>query len=236
MGRYPVKIQSVAADALKAFNRSMEQTGYENPCDYIGSYLNRTIGNKGKMWSTHSYGTAIDFDYGGDNPDSPDHALVDNNPHLHRRITDADYGVNFQLLKHQVDAIKNIRNTIGQPVFLWLGDGLGDTMHFQINVRPEHLEIDWTTVGGEGMCPWINRSDKDKEWWTSYPPCDNHYSDPAWPAIAWNSNTGVCNVPSWGEASISQAVEDGILKLADRHRDDYDAPMTYGTHIVLNYR
>ena len=86
------------------------------------------------------------------------------------------------------------------------------------------------------MCPWTNETDKNAEWYTTYAPCDNHYSDPAWPDVAWGSNTGVCNVPSWGEVSISQAVVDGILKLSDNHRDDYDAPMTYGTHIVLNYR
>ena len=64
LGRYPVKIQEVAEGALDAFEQALIATGYENPCDWTGSYMKRVIAGT-DMWSTHAYGTAIDLDYGG---------------------------------------------------------------------------------------------------------------------------------------------------------------------------
>ncbi|MFC1740181.1 hypothetical protein ACFL0N_01720 [Pseudomonadota bacterium] len=148
LGRRP-RIQSILVDAARALNDALVNTGYENPCDYIGSYLKRTIAGT-DIWSTHSYGIAFDIDYGGDNPDSPDHPGIDNNPHLHDPIERGDprFGVEFQLLEHQVNAVEAIKNLDGDQMWRWLGWPIGDTMHFQINIAPQFATVDWTTVAG----------------------------------------------------------------------------------------
>ena len=148
LGRYPVKVQDILRDATFAFEKALIATGYENPCDYIGSYLKRPIAGT-DIWSTHSYGVAIDLDYGGDNPESPDHPGVDYNPHLHRPIRDEDFGLLIQLEKHQVEAVEAIRNLDGHQMWRWLGWSIGDSMHFQINVPPRFTQVDWATVAGE---------------------------------------------------------------------------------------
>lgn len=169
LGRYPVKVQEILSDALRAMETVLVASGYENPCDYIGSYLKRIIrGYVPETWSTHSYGIAVDLDYGGDNPDSPDHELVDNNPHLHDPIERGDprFGVEFQLLEHQVDKIEAIKNLDGEQIWRWLGWPIGDTMHFQANVAPRATTVDWSTVytGEQGEDEvWI-RDITDETW------------------------------------------------------------------------
>lgn len=137
LGRYPVKVQPFWVPAVRAMEAALIDTEYENPCDWIGSYKKRAIAGT-DYWSWHSYGGAIDLDYGGDNPDSPDHPLIDKNPHLHRRIYPGDpgFGVEFQLLEHQVRAIESIRTGNGKRVWRWLGWSIGDTMHFEPNCTP----------------------------------------------------------------------------------------------------
>jgi hypothetical protein len=150
LGRSPVKVQAQLSDAVDAFNKALVDSGYENPCDYIGSYLCRTVAGSTKA-SNHAYGIAIDLDYGGDPESSANHTGIDRNPHLHRKIVpgDAAFGTEIQLLEHQVRAIESIRNTEGTQLWEWLGWRNGDSMHFDINVSPDKCEVDWSTVGNE---------------------------------------------------------------------------------------
>ena len=143
LGRYPVKIQEVAEDALDAFEQALIATGYENPCDWTGSYMKRLIAGT-DMWSTHAYGTAIDLDYGG----GVDEPFIDRNPHIHRPIQPSDFGVECQLLEHQVRAVEAIKNLDGRSMWRWLGWSIGDTMHFQLDVSPNMCQVDWSTVAG----------------------------------------------------------------------------------------
>ena len=68
------------------------------------------------------------------------------------------------------------------------------------------------------MCPWINQTDKNAEWWTDYPPCDNHYE--ANLPIAWGVNTGICNINSWAETEVQKMVDANRIIIGDNHRDD----------------
>jgi len=149
-----VRCQDFWAPAVEAMNDVLVATGYEHPCDWTGSYMKRRIAGT-SLWSWHSYGGAIDLDYGGQNPDSPDHPLIDKNPHLHRRVPwgDPGFGTEFQLLEHQVKAVLAIRTMNGKPVWRWLGTSIGDTMHFEPNCSPADIAtgIDTTTVADVGQ-------------------------------------------------------------------------------------
>lgn len=227
LGRYPVKVQNVLNDAIEAMEQVLIATGYENPCDYIGSYYDRNISGT-NICSRHADGSAIDLDYGGDNPDSPDHPLVDNNPHIHRRIVPGDpgFGTEWQILEHQVRAIEAIKNVHGEQVWLWLGWSIGDTMHWQANVRPERCQVDWrTVVGAEEVCPWTNTTDKNAPYYTKYAPCEQHYNKPEWGP----NSTGICAVPEGQYSNIDRMVSTGVIIPTDNHRDDYRANATYGT-------
>lgn len=145
LGRKYVRVQELILPAVEAMEMALRANGYEDPCDFTGSYLYRTIGNKGEMWSSHAYGLALDVDYGYIEADR----LVDKNPYLGFRPTREQYGVLFQFTWEDVQAVKAIKNIYGEPMWLWLGDtSLGDTMHWQINVAPDRCEVDWTTVLG----------------------------------------------------------------------------------------
>jgi hypothetical protein len=146
LGRRWVKVQDILEDATVAMEQALINTGYENPCDYIGSYMQRPIAGTG-YWSTHSYGIAIDLDYGGDTDGDGD-PTIDSNPHVHRKIEQGDpgFGVEWQILEHQVRAIEAIKNHDGDRLWRWLGWSIGDTMHFQIDVAPQFVQVDWSTV------------------------------------------------------------------------------------------
>lgn len=139
LGRYPVRIQDFWVPAVEAMEQALIEAGYENPCDYIGSYRKRYIAGT-TIWSWHSYGGAIDLDYGGDNPDSPDHPGIDKNPHLHQRIYPG-FGTDprFQITEAQVNAVEAIRTVNGKRVWRWLGWSIGDTMHFEPNCSPDDI-------------------------------------------------------------------------------------------------
>ena len=150
LGRSYVVVAEPLKEGAEAMNTVLIATGYENPCDWIGSYNKRPI--KGTdIWSTHSYGIAIDLDYGGDNEDSPDHPGIDKNPHTYRAVTmnDRRWDQNvWQITKEQVLAVEAIRTMNGKTVWRWLGWSIGDTMHFQVNCTQADLAtgIDPATV------------------------------------------------------------------------------------------
>lgn len=137
LGRYPVKAQDFWVPAVAAMERVLIAGGYENPCDWIGSYKKRVIAGT-DIWSFHSYGGAVDLDYGGD-VDGDGDPTIDRNPHVHRRITRGDPGfsVEWQLTEAQVDAVEKIKTVNGKTVWRWLGWSIGDTMHFEPACTPD---------------------------------------------------------------------------------------------------
>lgn len=157
LGRFPVRLQAPLEEAGTAADAALVATGYENPCDFIGSFNVRPIAEH-DVWSEHAYGTAFDLDFAGDNPLSPRHGLsVDRNPDLGNGNGllpgDPRFGVACQITETQVRALEAIRTKNGMRVWGWLGwFPRGDTMHFGPRCRPEDLEtgIDWTTVAGQG--------------------------------------------------------------------------------------
>ena len=158
LGRYPVRVQDFWAPAVEAMQQALRATGYEDPCDYIGSYNKRYIAGT-NIWSWHSYGGAIDLDYGGDNPDSPDHPGVDRNPHIHEPIP-RGFGTDprFQITETQVEAVESIRTGNGRPVWRWLGWAIGDTMHFEPACTPGDARTGITYQGDNemGFKDWAN--------------------------------------------------------------------------------
>jgi hypothetical protein len=159
LGRPGVELQAVLEEAARAADSALKSTGYEDPCDFIGSFNVRAVSGR-DLWSEHAYGTAFDLDFGGHNPASPDHPLIDRNPDLGEGNGldpgDARFGVVCQLLEHQVVAVEGIRTNNGRRVWGWLGwRKRGDTMHFRAVCSPDDLDtgIDWTTVtqGGSFM-------------------------------------------------------------------------------------
>lgn len=143
LGRKYIRVQRLIKDAVLAMEQVLRNTGYEDPTDFVGSYFYRTIGGL-NVWSTHAYGVALDVDYGYIEPDR----LVDKNPHLHRHIYPGDeaFGNECQITEEQVLAIEAIKNTHGEQMWAWKGWSIGDTMHWQINVRPDRTTVDWDTV------------------------------------------------------------------------------------------
>jgi len=216
LGRSPVKVQSIAHDAVVAFEQALIETDYENPCDWIGSYNNRKIAGR-DMWSTHSYGTAIDHDYGGG--DSGPH--IDNNPHLHRPIVLSDYGNTIQLMPENIAAIEAIKNVEGKPIWLWLGHNLGDSMHFQINVAPDKLKL----AAGDPTCPW--------GFW-----CERHYT-PDTDKVLGNGDgehQGQCNVPPGHEPEVDWAFDIRRFRAGNKYRYDYETLLTEGRENAFEYR
>lgn len=246
LGRYPVKVQDFWVPAVEAMEHQLIATGYENPCDWIGSYKVRNI--FGSIYiSWHSYGGAIDLDYGGD-VDGDGDPTIDKNPHLHRRLYPGDpaFGVEFQLLEHQVHAIEAIRTVNGKRVWRWLGWSIGDTMHFEPNCSPDDIAtgIDpKSLIGAEMTCPWTVMAVDTTEtvdgnegvpWRTRYAPCDDHWDNGN--DIEWGVNTGACSVPSWGENGMLYGIDTNRINLADNNRDDFTTVLTYGRWLTMEDR
>ena len=147
LGRYPIKVQDFWVPAVEAMEKTLIAMGYENPCDYTGSYMKRPIAGT-DIWSWHSYGGAIDLDYGGDTDGDGD-PTIDKNPHIHRRIHPGDpgFGVEWQILEPQVNAIEAIRTNSGGQVWHWLGWNIGDTMHFEPRCTPDDAKTGERQLG-----------------------------------------------------------------------------------------
>lgn len=130
---------------------ALEDTGYENPTDWIGIHKYRVVAGTNQL-SRHSYtpGIAFDLDYGGDTDGDGD-PTIDKNPHLHRPVVESDYGNTIQLLRHQVDAVLSIKTVDGYTVLRWLGDRNGDSMHFDTIVGPDALRAGILPYQGADM-------------------------------------------------------------------------------------
>lgn len=147
LNREPVRIQPEALPALKAMESVLYATGYGH-AEYVSSYYPRAIGgytcdmqNGGRGCSIHGYGLAVDID-------------APKNPYYRRPIDDAIWA-RIKFTKLQVAAVKAIRTNNGKQAWKWLGDSIGDTMHWQINCTRADLEtgIDSDTVLDGGYIP-----------------------------------------------------------------------------------
>lgn len=137
-----VYLQQEAHDAGRALEASLYD--YEG-LEVLGSHRwcptgisGRTCQQDGTNCSLHNYSIAFDFDpfkYG--------------NPHLYRRMTEADWS-KTKFTKAQVRRIEAIRTNNGKQVWRWLGELIGDTMHWEITCSPADLAtgINWDTVPG----------------------------------------------------------------------------------------
>jgi len=134
---------------------ALDFTGYENPCDWIGTHKYRVVAGTSQL-SRHSYtpGIAFDLDYGGDTDGDGD-PTIDKNPHLHRKIVESDYGNTIQLLRKDVDAILSIKTVSGKQALRWLGDINGDSMHFDCVVSPEDIM--------SGIVPFVGDGNEEEE-------------------------------------------------------------------------
>ncbi len=83
-------------------------------------------------------------------------------------------------------------------------------------------------------CPWKPDVAKGEPWYTTYPPCSNHYEGEL--PLEWKVNTGVCSVPSWGNEPIAWAIGSGRLNIRDTSRDDFTANLTDGRYWSFEHR
>ena len=129
LGRYPVRIQRPAVNALYALDAVLRATGYPMPTGPTGSYNCRKIGGS-DLWSLHAYGIAVDIDYA-------------NNPYIRGDTLEPGWGTDprWRITEAQVDAVLSITNSEGGRLWKWLGYGMRnaiDPMHFEID-QPPHL-------------------------------------------------------------------------------------------------
>jgi len=144
-GRSPVYAQNTSW--IRALEQALINAGHEYPADgYLGSRRQcpagiggRTCQENGDDCSLHNYGLAWDLAY-------------QYNPHLKRPLSPAEVDQLFAEGKttfnmYQVNEVYKVRTMGGAQAFTWLGNSIGDLMHWQFNAPPEDQEIDWSTVG-----------------------------------------------------------------------------------------
>ena len=149
-GRSPVYQQSHTRDAMTALEMTHLNTGYVPHNDgWIGSRRSCPAGIGGKVCqpdgtncSLHNYCLAIDVEYNYNKL----------SPRYPRRVnpwSDLERPLH-KYSRATVIAINGIKDVHGRQVWKWLGY-IGDFMHWQINIPvAAHIEIDWSTVPGEG--------------------------------------------------------------------------------------
>jgi peptidoglycan hydrolase-like protein with peptidoglycan-binding domain len=120
-------VPSPAVDAYYALEAALRSAGYAPRS--VWAYNCRSIASSGKP-SLHSAGIAVDIDP-KENPFTPG---------------DKHGG---KLKPNHVAAVLAIKNTKGTRVWAWGGDwSKPDRMHFQLDVGPTELDINWSTVPG----------------------------------------------------------------------------------------
>jgi hypothetical protein len=129
MGRAPVRIQPEMQAAVEALEKALVDNGYELPIDATGSYSCRKISGT-NTWSLHAVPIAIDVDY-------------PNNPVLSYAL-EPGWGTDprITMTEAQVDAVAEIVNDDGTPIWKWLGwrTPKADPMHFEIDVPPDRCQ------------------------------------------------------------------------------------------------
>lgn len=144
-GRAPVYAQNTSW--VRALEQAHYNAGFVYPeGGYLGSRRSCPAGIAGRKCkedgtdcSLHNYGLAWDIAY-------------QFNPHLKRPLTREQVDALFAAGKtsynmYIVDEIYKVRTKGGKQAFHWLGQSIGDLMHWQFNAPPEDQEIDWSTVG-----------------------------------------------------------------------------------------
>lgn len=134
LGRGPVRVHRLAAEAFRRLSRALEESGYESPLGddrYIGSYWCRNIAGKNTP-SLHAFGIAVDVDYGR-NPVLAEELEPGWGTHPALTITEAN-----------IDAVLEIRVADGRRAFKSLAyrPNRADPMHFEVDVPPEALIFD----------------------------------------------------------------------------------------------
>lgn len=129
-------------EAFRAFEMALRSEGYGDvksvwiPRSCPGGIAGRVCQADGTSCSIHNYGVAVDIDPFGHG-----------NPHFERPYGNGWNFQNCKLTALQVGAVEAIKNTFGEPMFRWLGWPIGDTMHFEGQVSPDRVRVDWSTVG-----------------------------------------------------------------------------------------
>ncbi|HHH27362.1 MAG TPA: peptidoglycan-binding protein [Polyangiaceae bacterium] len=141
LGRHGVLVAPGTEQLWRAFEQTLLATGY-GLASNIGSHRNcpagiggKTCEPSGKNCSLHNYDLAADVD-----------PWAFGNPHFRRRFGNGWDFSDIKFTEEQVRAVEAIRTTQGSQPFRWLGWAIGDTMHWQINVPPSDVEVDWGTV------------------------------------------------------------------------------------------
>ncbi len=122
-------VAAPATDAFKALEAALRSAGYQPSSSW--AYNCRNIAGTNN-YSLHSFGIAIDID-----------------PAANPYTTGDPYS--GKIKSSHVAAALAIKNVRGRSVWAWGGNWTKrDRMHFQIDVGPTALEIDWSTVPGGG--------------------------------------------------------------------------------------
>jgi hypothetical protein len=146
-GRSPVYEQDITHEAVSALEKAHIGSGYRTHSNgYIGSKRacpagigGRTCKSDGTNCSMHNYNVAYDVEYNF-NKLSPSYPQRVNPWH--------PYETQFHTYtQSQVYAIENVRNKEGKALWKWLG-WIGDYMHWEIDVAPEEVSVNWDTVPG----------------------------------------------------------------------------------------
>ena len=159
-GRTPIKCANEAvSEAWGALEQAHLGSGYvPTKGGYIGTKRNcpagiggRTCESSGKNCSLHNYCIAIDVEYnynklGGHYPQKhSSHDIFVRDKRLHKYTSD------------MIAAIEGVKNAEGVRIFRWLG-WIGDYMHWEIDVAPEDLNVDWATVP-KGSAPPVDNGE-----------------------------------------------------------------------------
>jgi hypothetical protein len=122
-------VAAPATDAFKALEAALRLAGYQPSSSW--AYNCRNIAGTNNH-SLHSFGIAIDID-----------------PTANPYTTGDPYS--GKIKASHVAAALSVKNMQGRSVWAWGGNWTKrDRMHFQIDVGPTALEIDWSTVPGGG--------------------------------------------------------------------------------------
>lgn len=146
-GRYVGGVPKVAVDAYRAAEQALVVSGYPLPDsiwvrrDCPTGIAGATCQPTGTGCSLHNYLCAFDLD-----------------PLLNRQSPGGRFAGRIQA--DQVAAVEAIRNIDGDQVWAWGGWwALPDRMHFQLNVAPDRLVVDWSTVLGGNVTAPANRNE-----------------------------------------------------------------------------
>lgn len=120
-------VPAPAVDAYHALEAALRSSGYAPRS--VWAYNCRAIASSGKP-SLHSAGIAVDIDP-KENPFTPGDKYAG------------------KIKESHVAAVLAVKNTRGTRVWAWGGNwSKPDRMHFQLDVGPAELDIDWATVPG----------------------------------------------------------------------------------------